>query len=69
MPPDDQAKLTKETREDDYGEEEDEPFNPPHPPPQWQHCDNQQVHEELPHPPCRPNWQGMGDHPHCGPNQ
>jgi hypothetical protein len=23
----------------------------------------------LPHPPRRPNWQGMGDHTHRGPNQ
>jgi hypothetical protein len=27
------------------------------------------VHQELSHPPHRPNWQGMGGHPHRGPNQ
>jgi hypothetical protein len=48
-----QAKLANETREDDYnGEEEDEPFNPPHPPPRQQHRDDPQAHQELPHPLC-----------------
>jgi hypothetical protein len=72
----DQDKLPDETREDNYDEEEEEeevqdeePFNPPHPPPRWQHRDDQQVHQELPRPPCQPNWQGMGGHPHRGPNQ
>jgi hypothetical protein len=27
------------------------------------------VHQELPHPPRQPNWQGLGGHPHRGPNQ
>jgi hypothetical protein len=27
------------------------------------------VHQELPRPPCRPNCQGLGGHPHRGPNQ
>jgi hypothetical protein len=27
------------------------------------------VHQELPRHPRRPNWQGMGGHPHRGPNQ
>jgi hypothetical protein len=33
------------------------------------HHDDQRAHHELPRPPRRPNWQGMGGHPHCGPNQ
>jgi hypothetical protein len=33
LPPTDQAKLVEGTREDDYDEEEDEPFNPPRPSP------------------------------------
>jgi hypothetical protein len=49
--------------------EDEEPFNPPCPPPQWQHCDDQQGNQELPRRPHRPNWQGMGGHPHRGPNQ
>jgi hypothetical protein len=73
----DQGKLPDDTHEDDQEEEEEmealeneEPFNPPpRPPPRWQHHDDQQVHHELPHPPHRPNWQGMGGHPHRGPNQ
>jgi hypothetical protein len=27
------------------------------------------VHQELSRPTRRPNWQGMGGHTHCGPNQ
>jgi hypothetical protein len=74
LPPTDQAKLLDETREDDYDEEEEvedaEPFNPPCPPPRWsQHHDDQQVHQELPHPPRQPNCQGMGGHPDHDPNQ
>jgi hypothetical protein len=68
-----QAKLAKETREDDYDEEEEEeeeePFNAPCPPPRRQHRDGQRVHQELPWPSHRPNWQGMGGHPNCGPKQ
>jgi hypothetical protein len=66
-----QAKLAEETHEDDYNEEEEEeePFNPPCPPPRWQHRDGQLVHQELARPPHQPNWQGMGGHPNCGPNQ
>jgi hypothetical protein len=41
LPPADQAKLVEETHGDNYEEEEDEPFNYPHPPPQWQHRDDQ----------------------------
>jgi hypothetical protein len=33
LPPTDQAKLIEETREDNYEEQEEEPFNPPCPPP------------------------------------
>jgi hypothetical protein len=71
LPPADQTKLPDETREVDYEEEdkEDEPFNSPHPPLERQHHDDQQVHQELLHPPHQPNWQGMRGHPHCGPNQ
>jgi hypothetical protein len=71
LPPVDQVKLAEETREDDYNEveEEEEPFNPPPPPQQRQHRDDQQGHQEHPRPPCQSNWQGMGGHPHRGPNQ
>jgi hypothetical protein len=72
LPPMDQYKLPDETHEDNYDEEEvqdEEPFNPPHPPPRWQHRNDQQVHQELPRPPRQPNWQGLGGHPHRGPNQ
>jgi hypothetical protein len=73
LPPMDQDKLSDNTHEDDHGEEEEvddkEPFHPPCPPPWWQHRDDQQVLQELPRPPRRPNWQGMGGHPHRGPNQ
>jgi hypothetical protein len=31
--------------------------------------DDEQVHQELPHPRRCPNWQGMGGHPHHGLNQ
>jgi hypothetical protein len=69
----DQDKLPDETHGDEYDDEEEvveeEPFNPPHPPPRRQHRDDQQVHEELPCPLRHPNWQGMGGHPHRGPNQ
>jgi hypothetical protein len=69
----DQDKLPNDTREDNHDDAEEvddeEPFNCPHPPPQRLHHDDQQVHQELPHHPHRPNWQGMGGHPHCGPNQ
>jgi hypothetical protein len=68
----DQDKLLDDTCEDDHDEEDEmeevedeEPFNPP----PWQHRDDQRVHQELPRPPRRPNWQGMGGHPHRGPNQ
>jgi hypothetical protein len=68
-----QDKLLDDTHEDDHDDMEEvddkEPFNPPHPPPPRPHHDDQQVHQELPHHPCRPNWQGMGGHPHCGPNE
>jgi hypothetical protein len=73
LPSTDHNKLPDETHEDNYNEEEEvedeEPFNPSRPPPRQQHCNDQQVHQELPHPPHRPNWQGMGGHPHHGPNQ
>jgi hypothetical protein len=73
LPQTDQDKLPNETHEDDYDEveevEDEEPFNPPHPPPRQQHHNDQKVHQELPRPPRRPNWQGMGGHPHRGPNQ
>jgi hypothetical protein len=73
LPQTDQDKLPDDTREDDHDDEEEvddeEPFNPPCPPPRWLHHDDQQVHQELPCPPHRPNWQGMGGHPHRGPNQ
>jgi hypothetical protein len=69
----DQDKLPDDTCEDDHDEEDEmeevddeEPFNPP---PRQQHRDDQRVHQELPHPPRRPNWQGMGGHPHRGPNK
>jgi hypothetical protein len=52
LPAMDQDKLPNDTREDDHIEEEeveqvekdqdklpDDPFNPPRPPPRWQHCD------------------------------
>jgi hypothetical protein len=76
-PATDQDKLPDNTREDEHDKEDEmeevddeEPFNPPPcPPPQWQHNDHQWVHQELPHPPRRPNWKGMGSHPHRGPNQ
>jgi hypothetical protein len=72
----DQDRLPNDTHEDDHDEEneveevtDDEPFNPPaRPPPRRQHCDDQRVHQELPHPLCRPSWQGLGGHPHRGPN-
>jgi hypothetical protein len=73
----DQDNLPDDTCEDDHDEEDEmeeeddeEPFNPPPcPPPRRQHRDDQRVHQELPGPPRRPNWQGMGGHPHRGPNQ
>jgi hypothetical protein len=65
--------LPGDTREDDHDEgegvDDEEPFNHPRPPPQRPHRDDQQVYQELPRPPRRPNWQGMGGHPHRGPNQ
>jgi hypothetical protein len=68
LPPMDQEKPLEDTCEDDHDKEEEvvdeERFNPPRPPPQWQHCDGQQVQKELPRPPHRPNWQGMGGQPH-----
>jgi hypothetical protein len=65
-----QDKLPDNTREDDNEKEDEEPFNPPpRPPTRRQHCDDQQVHQELPHPSRQPTWQGMGGHPHRGPNQ
>jgi hypothetical protein len=76
LPQIDQDKLPDDTRENDHDHEEEEeeeddeePFNPPHPPPRRPHHDSQQVHQELPHNPRRPNCQGMGGHPHRGPNQ
>jgi hypothetical protein len=74
LPPTDQDKLPDETHEDNYDDDEEEvedeePFNPPGPPPRRQHRNDQQVHQELPRPPRRPNWQGMGCDPHRGPNQ
>jgi hypothetical protein len=74
LPGTDQDKLPDDTRQDDPNHEEeevddDEPFNPPLPPPRWLHRDDQQAHQELPRHPRRPNWQGMGGHPQCGPNQ
>jgi hypothetical protein len=75
LPWTDQDKLSDDTREDDHGHEEEEevgdeePFNPPCPPPWRPHRDDQQVHQELPRHPRQPNWQGMGGHPHRGPNQ
>jgi hypothetical protein len=76
-PATDQDKLPDDTHEDDHDEEDEmeeaddeEPFNPPpRPPPRRQHYNDQRVHQELPHPPRRPNWQGMGGNPHRGPNQ
>jgi hypothetical protein len=72
----DQDKFPDNTHEGDYDDHEEEevedgePFNPPpRSPPQRQHRNDQQVQQELPRPPCRANWQGMGGHPHCGPNQ
>jgi hypothetical protein len=73
----DHDKLPDDTREDDYDEEDEmeevddeEPFNPPpRPPPRWHHRDDQRAHQELPRPPHRPNWQGMGGHPNRLPNQ
>jgi hypothetical protein len=50
----DQDKVPDETLEDNYDEEEvddEEPFNPPRPPPRWQHCDDQHVYQELARPP------------------
>jgi hypothetical protein len=50
--------------------EDDEHFNsPPRPPPRRQHCHDQRVYQELSRPSNRPNWEGMGGHPHHGPNQ
>jgi hypothetical protein len=73
VPLTDQYHLPDETHENVYDNEEEvedeEPFNPPCPPPCRQRRDDQQGHQELPHPPRRPNWQGMGGHPHHGPNQ
>jgi hypothetical protein len=74
VPATDQDKLPDDTHEDNHDEEEEvedeEPINPlPHPGPRWLHRNNQRVHQELPLPLRRPNWQGMGGHPHCGPNQ
>jgi hypothetical protein len=73
----DQDKLPGDTHEDGHDEEDEmeevddeELFNPPPcPPPRRQHHDDQWVHQELPRPLRRPNWQGMGGHPHRGPNQ
>jgi hypothetical protein len=75
LPTIDQGKLPNDTHEDDHNHNEqeevddEEPINPPRPPPRWPHRDDQQVHQELPRPPRLPNWQGMGGHPHRGPNQ
>jgi hypothetical protein len=50
----DQDKLLDDTREDDYDEEDE----------------MEEVEDEEPFNPLhRPNWQGMGGHPHRGPNQ
>jgi hypothetical protein len=75
LPRTDQDKLPDDTHEDDHDHDDEEevddeePFNPPCPPPRRPHHDDQQMHQELPHPPHQPNWQGMGGHPHRGPNQ
>jgi hypothetical protein len=73
LPQIDQDKLPDDTHEDDHDDAKEvndkEPFSPPHPPPRRPHRDDQQVHQELPRHPHRPNWQGMGGHPHRGPNQ
>jgi hypothetical protein len=73
LPTMDQDKLLDDTHEDNHDEkgqvEEKKPYNPPRPPPQRQHHDGQQVHEELPRPLRRPNWQVMGGHPHFVPTQ
>jgi hypothetical protein len=73
LPQIDQDKLPDDTHEDDHDDveevDDDEPFNPPRPPPRCPHHDDQQVHQELPRHPRRPNWQGVGGHPHRGPNQ
>jgi hypothetical protein len=73
----DHDKFLDDTHEDDHDEkdemeevDDEEPFNPPPlPPPQQQHRNDQWVHQELPRPPHRPKWQGMGGHLHRGPNQ
>jgi hypothetical protein len=65
-------KLPDDTHEDDHDKEEvddEEPFNPQRPPPRRPHRDDQQVRQKLPRNPHRPKWQGMGGHPHHGPNQ
>jgi hypothetical protein len=48
LPTIDQDRLPDDTREDDHDEEEvevvvedEDPFNPPRPPPRWQHRDSQ----------------------------
>jgi hypothetical protein len=63
----DQDKLADHSDEEEV--EDEELFHPPHPPPWRQHHDDQQVHQVLPRPPRRPNWQAMEGHPHHGPNQ
>jgi hypothetical protein len=52
----DQEKLLDGTCEDDHDDveevDDEEAFNPPRPPPQRPHRDDQQVHQELPRHPC-----------------
>jgi hypothetical protein len=73
LPQIDQDKLSDDTHEDDHDDveevDDEEPFNPSCPPPRRSHREDQHVHQELPRHPRRPNWQGMGGHPHRGPNQ
>jgi hypothetical protein len=75
LPWTDQDNLPNDTHEDnqDHNEEkevdDEEPFNPRRPPPRRSYHDDQQVQQQLSRPPHRPNWQGMGGHPHRGPNQ
>jgi hypothetical protein len=72
LPQIDRDKLPDDTRDDDHDDAEEvddeEPFNPPSSPPRRLHHDDQQVHQEIPRHPRRPNWQGMGGHTHRGPN-
>jgi hypothetical protein len=61
LPQIDQDKLLDDTHEDNHDHEEEEevddeePFNLPCPPPRRLHREDQQVHQELPRHPRRPN--------------